>query len=80
MRVPIKDAELLAGFAQSPAYGAWKRLLAKRRTHLLEASLSVQEFSDVRYYRGGTDHMDWEQKTLRDIAKKATKDEDEEDA
>lgn len=80
MRVPVKDAELLAAFAQSPAYQAWKRLLARRRVQLLEASLSVQEFADVRYYRGGTDHIEWEQKTLRDISKKATKSEDEEDA
>lgn len=80
MRIPVKDAQLLAEFYNSPTYKAWKRLLQVRRTQLLEASLSAKEMGDVRYFRGGTDHMEWEHKTLRDIAKKANLEEETEDA
>lgn len=81
MKVPKKDAELLATFYEGPVYKAYKRLLERRRTQLLEASLSATTMEDVRYYRGGTDHLDWEQKTLKEIHKAAGKaEEDVEDA
>lgn len=72
MKYPIKDLEILADLYESEAYKVYKKyLLDRRRMLLLENSLNGNDISDVKYFRGGVDHIDWSKKEMRQVLKEA---------
>lgn len=71
MKYPTKDAEILAELYESPAWKIFrKHFHERRRLSLLESSLSASTMEDIKYFRGGTDHIQWVDKEMKGIHKK----------
>lgn len=70
MKIPIREAEALSDLFQSPTWKIFKKhLMEKRRVSLLESSLSAEDMSMVKYFRGGVDHIVWLNTEMKRIHK-----------
>lgn len=71
MNVRTKDLQILGEFFESPTYKIYRKyFLDDRRISLLESSISAGTIEDIKYFRGGVDHIDWSKQTAKEIHKK----------